>query len=109
MVKVSQILEELQAKLAALEARNEKLEACVARILELEHPAPVSPPVKPPAPVPAPQPEAAPISEEIMLVIAAAVAAYLGERAHVRVIRLVPSHAWAQQGRLSIQASHRLP
>jgi methylmalonyl-CoA carboxyltransferase large subunit len=48
------------------------------------------------------------ISEETMLVIAAAVAAYLGERAHIRVVRLVPSHAWAQQGRVSIQASHQL-
>ncbi len=49
-----------------------------------------------------------PISEDILLVIAAAVAAYLGERAHIRIVRLAPSHAWAQQGRVSIQASHQL-
>ena len=35
------------------------------------------------------------------------VAAFLGERAHIRQIRLVSSTAWAQQGRVSIQASHR--
>ena len=108
MVKTSQILKELQAKLAELEAQNQKLEA---RINELEHPAkPVVPApalAQPPAPSPAPpQPET--ISEEIMLVIAAAVAAYLGERAHIRVVRLAPSQAWAQQGRVSIQASHHL-
>jgi methylmalonyl-CoA carboxyltransferase large subunit len=103
MVKTSQILKELQAKLAELEARNEKLEA---RIQELEHPAPAPTPT--PAPVPVAAPKEEPISEEIMLVIAAAVAAYLGERAHIRVVRLLPSNAWSQQGRVSIQASHRL-
>ena len=41
------------------------------------------------------------------LVIAAAVAAFLGERAHIRQVRLVASEAWAQQGRVSVMASHR--
>jgi len=106
MVRTSQILEELQSKLAALEAKNDKLEA---RIRELEHPAPAA--VASPRPVAGAAPAAPkeePVSEEIMLVIAAAVAAYLGERAHIRVVRLAPSHAWAQQGRVSIQASHHL-
>jgi methylmalonyl-CoA carboxyltransferase large subunit len=109
MVKTSQILKELQAKLEALETKNAALEA---RILELEHP---PKPVAAPLPAPASaaqaapvQPQAESISEEVMLAIAAAVAAYLGERAHIRVVRLVPSQAWAQQGRVSIQASHRL-
>jgi methylmalonyl-CoA carboxyltransferase large subunit len=48
------------------------------------------------------------ISEEEVLAISAAVAAYLGVRAHIRQIRLVGGGAWAQQGRVSIQASHRL-
>src|ERR1043165_4480675 len=103
MVKVSQVLKELQAKIAILEARNQELEA---RIDQLEHRR--NPAVSALAPaVPAAPPEE-PVSEEVMLVIAAAVAAYLGERAHIRVVRLAPSHAWAQQGRVSIQASHRL-
>jgi methylmalonyl-CoA carboxyltransferase large subunit len=107
MVKVSQLLKTLQEQIEALQATNQKLEA---RIAELEHPAK---PVAPPAPAPVPKPAPAPpvheqISEETLLVIAAAVAAYLGERAHIRVVRLVPSHAWAQQGRVSIQASHQL-
>ncbi|HEY3839043.1 MAG TPA: hypothetical protein VGL72_20860 [Bryobacteraceae bacterium] len=99
MVKTSQLLAELQAKIATLEARIE----------HLEHPVlmPAAALVAAPRPAPASQPEA--ISEEVMLVIAAAVAAYLGERAHIRVVRLASSNAWAQQGRVSIQASHRLP
>jgi methylmalonyl-CoA carboxyltransferase large subunit len=53
-----------------------------------------------------PAPEA--VSEEEVLAISAAVAAYLGVRAHIRQIRLVGSDVWAQQGRVSIQASHSL-
>jgi methylmalonyl-CoA carboxyltransferase 12S subunit len=48
------------------------------------------------------------ITEEEVLAISAAVAAYLGVRAHIRQIRLISGNAWAQQGRVSIQASHRL-
>ncbi|HYP09096.1 MAG TPA: hypothetical protein VER03_22915 [Bryobacteraceae bacterium] len=48
------------------------------------------------------------IPEEILMVISAAVAAYLGERAHVKQVRLIRTRAWAQQGRVSIQASHQL-
>ena len=48
------------------------------------------------------------ITEEEVLAISAALAAYLGVRVHIRQIRLVSSHAWAQEGRVSIQASHRL-
>jgi methylmalonyl-CoA carboxyltransferase large subunit len=66
----------------------------------------------PPAPAPAPQAAPAPvvegITEEEVLAISAAVAAFLGVRAHIRQIRLVSTNAWAQQGRVSIQASHRL-
>jgi methylmalonyl-CoA carboxyltransferase 12S subunit len=41
-------------------------------------------------------------------VIAAAVAAFLGKRAHIRQIRLVGSASWAEHGRVTIQASHAL-
>jgi methylmalonyl-CoA carboxyltransferase large subunit len=94
MVKTDKIIESLQQQIVALEGRLALLEAKA----------------KPaPAPTPAPQPVVQDqVSEETMLIIAAAVAAYLGERAHIRVVRLVPTHAWAQQGRVSIQASHQL-
>ena len=45
-------------------------------------------------------------SEEDMLAISAAVAAYLGVRARIRQVRLVHSSAWAQVGRMGTHASH---
>ena len=51
---------------------------------------------------------AAAITEEEVLAISAAIGAYLGVRAHIRQIRLLSTSAWAQQGRVSIQASHTL-
>ena len=51
---------------------------------------------------------AAGISEEELLAISAALAAWLGVQAHIRQIRLIRTGAWAQQGRVTIQASHRL-
>jgi len=48
------------------------------------------------------------LSEEILLVIGAAVAAFLGKKPRIRQIRLLGTTAWAQQGRVTIQASHAL-
>ena len=48
------------------------------------------------------------ISEEELLAITAALAAWLGVHAHIRQIRLIRTGAWAQPGRVTIQASHRL-
>ena len=45
-------------------------------------------------------------SEEDMVAISAAVAAFLGVRAQIRQVRLVQSSAWAQVGRSGIHASH---
>lgn len=58
----------------------------------------------------APQAEATTdeVNEETVLIIAAAIAAFLGKKAHVRQIRLLGSDAWSQQGRATIQASHAL-
>jgi methylmalonyl-CoA carboxyltransferase large subunit len=104
MVKVNPLIKSLQEQIAALESRIAELERPAKLAAEAAQAKALAPAPKP-APVP-PVPEE--ISEETMLIIAAAVAAYLGERAHIRVVRLVPSQAWAQQGRVSIQASHRL-
>jgi methylmalonyl-CoA carboxyltransferase large subunit len=59
-------------------------------------------------PAVAPAPAAEGLSEEIVLVLGAAVAAFLGKKAPIRQIRLLGSTAWAQQGRVTIQASHTL-
>ena len=48
----------------------------------------------------------APVSEEDLLAISAAVAAFLGVRARIRQVRLVHSSAWAQVGRMGTHASH---
>jgi methylmalonyl-CoA carboxyltransferase large subunit len=44
--------------------------------------------------------------DELLAVISAALAAYFGVQPHIRQIRLVGGASWAQQGRVTIQASH---
>ncbi len=111
---------ELQTKdtVNELESLKTALAAILNRISSLE--AAIQPPVPAPAAVAAPAPAApatiaAPVVEEVeeigdevMLAISAAVAAFLGERAHIRTVRLARTGAWAQQGRVFIQASHRI-
>lgn len=50
--------------------------------------------------------------EETVQIIAAAVAAYLGKRAQIKLIRRVnqdEAPGWGAQGRTSIAASHQMP
>jgi methylmalonyl-CoA carboxyltransferase large subunit len=47
--------------------------------------------------------------ETLITVISAAIAAYLGVQPRIRQIRLVGGTSWAQQGRVTIQASHAIP
>jgi methylmalonyl-CoA carboxyltransferase large subunit len=51
------------------------------------------------------------VPEEVLLVISAVVAAFLGPAVRVRSARLIQAgnSAWAQQGRVFVQASHNLP
>jgi len=99
-------LKSLSEEVAAL---REHLAALTAKLAELEGVAEAAPShevtVASAPPPPEPEPE---ISEELLLALTAAVAAYLGKRAHIRTVRLLGSTAWAQQGRVNIQASHRL-
>jgi methylmalonyl-CoA carboxyltransferase large subunit len=90
-------IELIREQLAALTERLARLEAAGAPPVEAK---PVAEPVRTEAPEP--------ISEETLIAISAAVAAFLGERARIRKVRIISSPAWAQQGRVSIQASHRL-
>lgn len=103
--RVAQALESLQAEVARLGQRVSALEG--GRGEEAAAPA-VKPPTKAPAAVAPPPTETGSRleGEELALVIAAAVAAFLGKRAHIRQIRLLGSGAWSQQGRVTIQASH---
>ena len=46
------------------------------------------------------------VSEDTLLVISAACAAYLGKRATVKQVHLHRGGAWASQGRTAVQQSH---
>jgi methylmalonyl-CoA carboxyltransferase 12S subunit len=97
---LAEILEQMQAQLAALSERMELLEKAAPKPKEKTLAAPA--PKLPPSP---PKPD---ISEEELIVVSAALGAYFGFRVHIKQIRLLSSPAWAQQGRVSIQASHKL-
>jgi methylmalonyl-CoA carboxyltransferase 12S subunit len=110
MVKVkdlAEILEKVQAQLESLAKRIEQLEPATTKTATAAAEAPVPAPPKP-APLPPPKAAQPEITEVEMLAISAALAAYFGVRVHIRQIRLLGSTAWAQQGRVSIQASHQL-
>jgi methylmalonyl-CoA carboxyltransferase large subunit len=90
---VAGVLEALRQEIARLGARVAALEGAGT--------------AKAPAPA-APAPGEPGVSEEIVLALAAAVAAFLGKKAPIRQIRLLGSTGWIQQGRVTIQASHTL-
>ncbi len=96
--ELAALVEQLQAEIAQLTRRFEGSHAVPATA--------AGPDVSTTA---AAEPPAGPaITEEELLAVSAALAAYLGVRPHIRQIRLLSMTAWAQQGRVSIQASHRL-
>jgi len=88
----------LETELEALRHRVEKLESLLASAAKTTPEAGGSKAVAPPA--------KQEIPAEIVLAIAAAVAAFLGKRASIRQIRLTGETPWAMQGRASVQASH---
>jgi methylmalonyl-CoA carboxyltransferase large subunit len=98
-------LQSLSQEVAAL---REHLAALAAKLAELEAAAAAAPSHAVEVPAEEPKPAEEAISEETLAAISAAIAAYLGKRPHIRAIRLVSSPTWAQQGRVSIQASHRI-
>ncbi len=107
---IAEVLAELRAQVADLASRLAALEAGVASgtpplALSLSKGEGVPSPSPAPAAA-APAPSA--ITEEELLAVSAALAAYFGVRMRIRSIRLTGSPVWAQQGRVSIQASHRL-
>jgi methylmalonyl-CoA carboxyltransferase large subunit len=95
---------ELAALVTKLRAEVRDLTERVA-LLEQHTAAPATVAAPSPA-VPAASPSEA--SEDDLLVLAAAVAAFLGVRARIRQVRLIQSTAWAQVGRATVHASHRV-
>jgi len=92
----------------ALEALRQELARLSARVAALEVVAPAAGRALAPATADqaAPRPAAEGLSDELVLVISAAIAAFLGKKPHIRQIRLLGSPAWLHQGRITIQASH---
>ena len=104
MKNLAELLEQVQAQLTALSERVQQLEAEAIK----EPPAEAAPPALLVKETPPPEPAKPEITEEELLAISAALAAYLGVRVHIRQIRLLSSRAWSQQGRVTIQASHNV-
>jgi methylmalonyl-CoA carboxyltransferase large subunit len=92
---------------AELRAIRQELARLSDRVATLEA-ASAAKPSSPPAEAPSPVVNDEDLSEEIVLVISAAIAAFLGKKPRIRQIRLLGTAAWAQQGRITIQASHAL-
>ena len=105
-------LQEALAQLADLAERVAGLEQLAsmsgAESVAVSHPHRVTVPIAAAPPASSTAVVEAGITEEEVLAISAALAAWLGVHAHIRQIRLIRTGAWAQQGRVSIQASHRL-
>lgn len=105
-------LEEIRSQLATLAERVNGLEQLISPAAPESAPAAIAPTPEPavsnlPATNSSVAAEAG-ISEEEILAISAALAAWLGVQPHIRQIRLIRTSAWAQQGRVTIQASHGL-
>jgi methylmalonyl-CoA carboxyltransferase 12S subunit len=110
LTRVVDTLEGLRWELSRLGERVAALEVAAASPPPTAAPAKHGAEMKAPAVAPPPaQPAAAEgLTEELILVIGAAIAAFLGKKPHIRQIRLIGSNLWAQQGRITIQASHTL-
>lgn len=99
-----------QSKAVAVPEPAKAMAAAAAAAASAPVPAVVAKPVAAPVPKPAPKQEEG-VSPEILAVITAAVAHFLGKSFRIRSARLVHpagSNPWAQQGRVFIQASHNL-
>ena len=106
VTELARTLEQLRAEVANISERIAAIEKHRGAAHGAAEPAVTAEPAA--APQVRIEPAPAGITEEELLAISAAIGAYLGVRAHIRQIRLLSSNAWAQQGRVSIQASHML-
>ncbi len=112
LTKVVDALESLRQELSSLGKRVAALEggvaAPVASDIKIKKEAETKASGLASTPPPAQPAVAEKLSDELLLIISAAIAAFVGKKAHIRQIRLIGSAAWAQQGRVTIQASHAL-
>jgi methylmalonyl-CoA carboxyltransferase 12S subunit len=97
------------ALIDSIKALRDEVARLSQRVAALEK----RPSAEPPPPVERPPAKTKPevsdgLSEETVMVISAAIAAYLGVKPHLRQIRLINNNPWGLQGRVTIQASHAL-
>ncbi len=118
---VSELRLESERKLDALTTALNALQTQVAKLSQPAAIAPVSAPVSAPvakveAAVPAAKaatPQAEEVTPELLVVMAAAVTAFLGKKVRIRSAKMLQSpyeivNPWSQQGRVFVQASHNL-
>jgi methylmalonyl-CoA carboxyltransferase large subunit len=101
----------IAGSIAARRAVRQELDSLRALLQERDGHVPAQPPPSVVQPAPAPV-ESEEITPEILVVLTAAVAAFLGKKARIRRASLVSrgsGNSWAQQGRVFVQASHNLP
>ena len=99
--RLTALLEEVNDRLRGMEERIHNLELRVGEAAK--------PVASAPSPVAVAKEEEERIEPEVLMVIAAAVAAFMGQKARIRRVRRSATpgmNPWAQQGRVSIQASH---
>jgi methylmalonyl-CoA carboxyltransferase large subunit len=104
--RLAEALNGLRAELVLLRERVAALESAVAGNRAQDAVAAPAPPAQPAAGDTAAQHDC--LDEELVFVISAAIAAFLGKKPHIRQIHVLRQDAWAQQGRVTMQASHRL-
>ncbi|WP_205678769.1 hypothetical protein [Aquisphaera insulae] len=105
---LAELIEGLRREIGRLGDRVAALEAATAAAGVVSNSSSKSDRVEVKEAAPASAAPAEGLSEELVLVIASAIAAFLGKKAHIRQISLIRTGAWAQEGRVTIQASHAL-
>jgi hypothetical protein len=104
---IAELRREMDERFSALEAKLQAT-AVVAPAQAVVQPAtPVVTPVVNPAPSPRED-----VTPETLLLLAAAVTAFMGKKVRIRSAKMLYAHesfnAWSQQGRVVVQASHNL-
>jgi hypothetical protein len=104
VVSLAENVEHLQQEMAR---QSKMLAELSGRVMESSRETAASPSAQ------SPVDQAKPVNPDILLIIAAAVSAFLGKKIRIRSARMLQSpyeiiNPWSQQGRVSVQASHFL-
>jgi hypothetical protein len=110
---VEQLRREWAAEISSLMTASLPKSKAVISVPPSLSAAPISQPLAVQEPVPAAAAkEKTEVAPETLLVIAAAVTAFLGKKVRIRSAKMLYSHesfnAWSQQGRAVVQASHNV-